>query len=155
MGTIMRERISQALKDAQKGQNKRRVSTLRLVSAAIQDRDIALRGKGKDRADDEEITDILIKMVKQREESSRLYREGGRPELEAQELEEIEIVREFLPRALSEAETEAAIRGAIEESGAVSLRDMGKVMALLKENHRGQIDMAKAGPLIKAVLAGQ
>lgn len=151
----MRERISQALKDAQKGQNKRRVSTLRLVSAAIQDRDIALRGKGKDRADDEEITDILIKMVKQREESSRLYREGGRPELEAQELEEIEIVREFLPRALSEAETEAAIRGAIEESGAVSLRDMGKVMALLKENYRGQIDMAKAGPLIKAVLAGQ
>ena len=151
----MRERISQALKDAQKGQNKRRVSTLRLVSAAIQDRDIALRGKGKDRADDEEITDILTKMVKQREESSRLYREGGRPELEAQELEEIEIVREFLPRALSEAETEAAIRGAIEESGAVSLRDMGKVMALLKENYRGQIDMAKAGPLIKAVLAGK
>lgn len=151
----MRDRITLALKDAQKGQNKRRVSTLRLISAAIQDRDIALRGKGKDRADDEDITDILIKMVKQREESSRLYREGGRPELEAQELEEIEIVREFLPRALSEAETREAIASAIEESGAVSLRDMGKVMALLKENYRGQIDMAKAGPMIKAVLAGQ
>ncbi len=151
----MRDQISQALKEAQKGQNKRRVSTLRLISAAIQDRDIALRGKGKDRADDEEITDILIKMVKQREESSRLYREGGRPELEAQELEEIEIVREFLPRALSEEETQAAIASAVEESGAVSLRDMGKVMALLKENYRGQIDMAKAGPMIKALLAGQ
>ncbi len=150
----MRERISQALKQAQKDQDRRSVSTLRLINAAIVDRDIALRGKGKDRADDEEILDILTKMIKQREESSRLYREAGRGELEAQENEEIEIIRAFLPKALSEEEADAAISAAIEETGAASLRDMGKVMALLKERYRGQIDMAKAGARIKAKLSG-
>jgi hypothetical protein len=149
---IMREQISQALKVALKGQERRRVATLRLINAAITDRDIALRGNGKDRADDAEILDILTKMVKQREESSRLYREAGRSELEAQELEEIEIIREFLPKALSEEETGEAIRAAITETGAQSLRDMGKVMGLLKERYRGQIDMAKAGARIKAEL---
>ncbi|MCG6859419.1 MAG: GatB/YqeY domain-containing protein [Salaquimonas sp.] len=148
----MREQISQALKVALKGQERRRVATLRLINAAITDRDIALRGNGKDRADDAEILDILTKMVKQREESSRLYREAGRSELEAQELEEIEIIREFLPKALSEEETGEAIRAAITETGAQSLRDMGKVMGLLKERYRGQIDMAKAGARIKAEL---
>jgi uncharacterized protein len=151
----MRENISGALTQAQKNHDKRRIATLRLVNAAITDRDIALRGKGKDRADDEEITEILVKMVKQREESSELYRNGGRPELERQELEEIEIIREFLPKPLSEAETEVAIRNAIDETAAVSLRDMGKVMAWLKEHHRGQIDMAKAGARIKTSLNGR
>lgn len=150
----MRENISVALKAAQKDQNKRRVATLRLVNAAITDRDIALRGKGKDRASDEEIAEILVKMVKQRDESSELYRQGGRPELEKQEREEIDIIREFLPKPLSDTETETAITNAIGETGAVSLRDMGKVMAWLKEHHRGQIDMAKAGARIKASLAG-
>ncbi|MCB1462374.1 MAG: GatB/YqeY domain-containing protein [Nitratireductor sp.] len=150
----MRERISQALKAALKGQERRRVATLRLINAAITDRDIALRGKGKDRANEEEILDILTKMIKQREESSRLYREAGRAELEAQENEEIEIIREFLPKALTEEEAAQAIRAAIAETGAQSLRDMGKVMALLKERYRGQIDMAKAGQRIKAELEG-
>ncbi|MCB1430027.1 MAG: GatB/YqeY domain-containing protein [Nitratireductor sp.] len=150
----MRSRILEALKDAQKAQAKRRVATLRLVSAAITDRDIALRGKGKDKADDEEILDILTKMVKQREESSRLYKEGGRADLEAQELEEIEIIREFLPRQLDEAGTAEAVRTAVAETGAASLRDMGKVMAYLKENYRGQLDMGKAGALIKSQLGG-
>ena len=150
----MREQINQALKQAQKDQNKRRVATLRLINAAITDRDIALRGKGKERADDEEIMEILVKMVKQREESSRMYEEGGRSDLKEQELEEIEIVREFLPKPLSDEETKAAISHAIEETEAASLRDMGKVMAWLKEHHRGQIDMAKAGANIKAVLGG-
>ena len=150
----MRERISQALKQAQKDQDRRSVSTLRLINAAIVDRDIALRGKGKERADDEEILDILTKMIKQREESSRLYRDAGRAELEAQENEEIEIIRAFLPKALSQEETDAAISAAIEETGAASLRDMGKVMGLLKERYRGQIDMAKAGARIKAKLSG-
>lgn len=150
----MREQLSQALKRALKVQDKRRVATLRLVNAAINDRDIALRGKGKDRAGDEEILDILTKMIKQREESARIYRDAGRGELEAQEVEEIGIIREFLPRPLSDAELADAIRGAIEETGAVSLRDMGKVMGVLKDRYRGQIDMGQAGAKIKQVLGG-
>jgi uncharacterized protein len=148
----MRDEISAALQAAQKDRNKRRIATLRLINAAILDRDIALRGKGKDRANDDEITEILTKMVKQREESSRLYREGGRADLEKQELEEIGIIREFLPQPLSKEETEAAISHAIEKTSATSLRDMGRVMAWLKERYRGQIDMAKAGASIKAEL---
>lgn len=150
----MRDRIASALKEAQKAQDKRKVSTLRMVSAAITDRDIALRGKGKPMADEGEIAELLVKMVKQREESARLYAQGGRPELEQQELEEIALIREFLPRTLSEAETADAIRHAIAESGAQTAKDMGKVMAILKERYRGQIDMAKAGPVIKAALSG-
>lgn len=150
----MRDQISQALKEALKGGDRRRVATLRLINAAINDRDIALRGKGKDRAGEEEIVDILAKMVKQREESSRLYRDGGRADLEEQELQEIAIIREFLPRQLSEDEARTAIRDAIAEAGATSLRDMGKVMALIRERYRGQIDMARAGALIKAELGG-
>lgn len=148
----MREKIAASLKAALKDKDKRRVSTLRLVMAAITDRDIALRGKGKDKADDEEIMDLLAKMVKQREESARLYAEGGRTDLEQQEQQEIVIIREFLPKALGEVETDAAIATAIRESGAQSLRDMGKAMAWLKEHYRGQIDMALAGPRIKAAL---
>ncbi len=150
----MRDAIAGALKVAQKQQNKRRVSTLRLILAAIGDRDIALRGKGKDKADDEEILDILTKMVKQRKESSKIYREVGRPELEAQELEEIEIIREFMPKQMAEAEVGLAISAAIEETGAESLRDMGKVMGVLKGKYRGQMDMGKAGAVIKAALGG-
>ncbi len=150
----MRNAIAASLKEAQKSQNKRRVSTLRLVLAAIGERDIALRGKGKDKADNEEVLDILTKMIKQRIESSKMYKEGGRPELEAQELEEIEIIREFLPKQLSEDEAQAAINAAIEETGAASLRDMGKVMGVLKSKYRGQLDMGKAGGVIKGVLGG-
>ena len=150
----MRNAISTSLKEAQKDKNKRRISTLRLILAAIGERDIALRGKGKDKADDEEVLDILTKMIKQREASSKMYAEGGRPELEAQELEEIEIIREFLPKQLSEDEAEAAIKAAIAETGAASLRDMGKVMGVLKGKYRGQLDMGKASGAIKAVLGG-
>lgn len=150
----MRTKIAEALKTAQKEKNKRRIATLRLINAAIIDRDIALRSKGKDRASDEEITEILVKMVRQREESSQLYQQAGRPELEKQENEEIEIIREFLPKPLSQEEAEAAISHAIEETEAVSLKDMGKVMAWLKERYRGQMDMAKAGASIKSALGG-
>jgi uncharacterized protein YqeY len=150
----MREELTEALKSALKHQAKRRVATLRLVQAAITDRDIALRGKGKDKADTEEILDILTRMVKQREESIRLYREGGREDLAQQEEEEIAIIREFLPKPFSAAEAAAAIDEAIAETGAASLRDMGKVMAVLKERHRGRLDMAQAGALIKARLSG-
>ncbi len=150
----MRNSIAEALKTAQKSKEKHRVSTLRLINAAIGDRDIALRGKGKDKADNEEVLDILTKMIKQRMESSKIYREGGRPELEAQELEEIEIIREFLPRQLDEQESREAISAAIEETGAASLRDMGKVMGALKGKYRGQLDMGKAGAVIKEALGG-
>ena len=149
---MMRDAISNALTTAQKALDKRRVSTLRLMNAAIIDHDITLRGKGKDKASDEEVVDILSKMVKQREESAKLYKQGGRPELEAQELEEIAIIKEFLPAQLSEEETAEIVSGLIAETGAASLRDMGKVMGLLKERYRGQIDMGKAGALIKEKL---
>lgn len=150
----MREAISKALISAQKEQNKRRVTTLRLIKAAINDRDIALRGKGKDAADDEEVLDILAKMVKQRDESVKLYKQAGRAELEAQELEEIEIIQEFLPKQLSQEETNSIVSELISETGAESLRDMGKIMGILKTRYRGQIDMGKAGALIKSQLTG-
>ena len=151
---MLRDRLADELKGAQKGLNRKRVSTLRLINAAIIDRDIALRGKGKDKADDEEVLDILGKMVKQREESTRIYIQGGRQELADQEIEEIAIIREFLPVQLSDAQTSEAIAAIIAETGAESLRDMGKVMGQLKERFRGQIDMGKAGALIKEMLNG-
>jgi len=148
----MRNNINENIKQAMKDKNTKRLSTLRLINAAIQDRDIALRGKGKDKADNEEVLDILTKMVKQREESSKMYREGNRPELEAQELEEMDIIREFLPQQLSAEETETAVTEAIAETGAESLRDMGKVMGILKERYRGQLDMGVVGGLVKGKL---
>lgn len=150
----MRDKIFENMKQAMKDKQVRRTSTLRLINAAINDRDIALRGKGKDKADEEEILDILTKMVKQREESSKMYREGGRPELEAQELEEMDIIREFLPKQLSSEETQAAVMDAISETSAESLRDMGKVMGILKERYRGQLDMGVVGSMVKDKLGG-
>lgn len=151
---MLREKLAEAVRTAQKSQDRKRVSTLRLVNAAITDRDIALRGKGKDKADDEEVLDILAKMVKQREESSKAYLDGGRQELADQEQLEIAIIREFLPKQLSEDELRSAVVEVIAETEAESLRDMGKVMGLLRERYRGQIDMGEAGGLIKAKLSG-
>jgi len=148
----IRDGINADLKEAMKKKNTRQVHTLRLMIAAINDRDIALRGKGKDRADDEETLDLLTKMVKQREESSKLYDEGGRPELADQEREEIVIIRNYLPRQLSEEESESAVDEAIHVTGAESLRDMGKVMGILKERYRGQLDMGLVGPMVKSRL---
>ncbi|MGB7286020.1 MAG: GatB/YqeY domain-containing protein [Salaquimonas sp.] len=150
----MRDKLADALKEAQKALEKKRVSTLRLINAAIQDRDIALRGKGKDKADDEEVLDILGKMVKQREESSKMYIEGGRLELADQELEETAIIKEFMPEQLSEDAVQAIVTEVIAETGATSLRDMGKVMGILKERYRGQLDMGVAGGMIKSQLSG-
>lgn len=149
----MREQITAALTRAQKEQDRLRVATLRMVNAAIQDRDIANRGKGKGPADEAEISELLQKMIKQREESARHYRDGGRPELEAKENGEIAIIREFMPSQLSDAELADVIAKGVAETGAASVKDMGKVMGWLKENYRGQVDMAKAGPLIKAKLS--
>ena len=148
----MRETITAALKHATKAQDKRRMSTLRLISAAIKDRDIAARASGKGQASAAELLDLLPKMIKQREESEKIYAEAGRTELAQQEAEEIAIIREYLPKQLSEADTEKAIADAIAEAGATSLKDMGKVMAALKARYAGQMDFGKASPLVKAKL---
>jgi uncharacterized protein len=148
----MRETINAALKEAMKAQDKRRISTLRLISAAIKDRDIAARGMGKGAASDADLLDLLAKMIKQREESEKIYAEAGRSELAQQEAEEIAIIREYLPKQLSEAETEKAIAATIAETGATSVKDMGKVMAALKSRYAGQMDFGKAGQLVKAKL---
>lgn len=148
----MRETITAALKTATKAQDKRRISTLRLVSAAIKDRDIAARTAGKGEATDAELLELFAKMIKQREESEKIYREAGRAELATQEAEEIAIIREFLPVQLSDADAQKAIADAIAEAGASSVKDMGKVMAALKARYAGQMDFAKASALVKAKL---
>ena len=145
----MRETITAALQAATKAQEKRRVSTLRMVSAAIKDRDIAARTAGKERANDAELLDLFAKMIKQREESQKIYADAGRAELAAQEGEEIEIIREFLPKQLSDKEIDKAIAEAIAAESATSVRDMGKVMAALKARYAGQMDFAKASALVK------
>jgi uncharacterized protein len=148
----MRETITAALKTATKAQDKRRVSTLRLVSAAIKDRDIAARTAGKGEATDAELLELFAKMIRQREESEKIYRDAGRAELATQEAEEIAIIREFLPKQLSEADMRKAIADAVAEAGAVSVKDIGKVMAALKSRYAGQMDFAKASALVKAKL---
>jgi uncharacterized protein len=148
----MRETITAALKTATKAQDKRRISTLRLVSAAIKDRDIAARTAGKGEATDAELLELFAKMIKQRQESEKIYREAGRAELATQEAEEIAIIREFLPVQLSDADAQKAIADAIAEAGASSVKDMGKVMAVLKARYAGQMDFAKASALVKAKL---
>jgi uncharacterized protein len=149
----MRTRISAALKDAMRAKEADRLSTLRLINAAMKDRDIALRGEGNDAGVTEaDILSILGRMVKQRQESIRLYDEGGRPELAEKERAEIAVIEEFLPRQLDAAETETAIVAAIAETGAATIRDMGKVMAALKARYTGQMDFGAVGPMIKARL---
>ncbi len=146
----MRERIGVALKDAMKSRDSARLSTLRLINAAIKDKDIALRGEGGDATvGDAEVLAILGRMVKQRQESVRAYEEGGRLELAEKEEAEIGVIGEFLPRPLAPDEVAAAIRAAIAETGATSIRDMGRVMAALKAKYTGQMDFGAVGPVVK------
>lgn len=148
----MRERISEGLKEAIKAQDKRRMATLRLVSAAIKDRDVEARGNGKERVSDDELLQILAKMVKQRDESIRIYEEAGRLELAEQERTEMAIIKEFLPQQMSEDEVLEACKTAVTEAGASGLRDMGKVMAVLKQRFPGQMDFGKASAVVKKLL---
>jgi|TARA_B110000211_G_scaffold31638_1_gene32093 uncharacterized protein YqeY len=149
----VREIINEAVKDAMRSKDKLRLSTLRLINAAIKDKDIALRVEDRpDGVSSSEILQILGKMVKQRQESARAYEEGGRLELAEQELSEIKIVEEFLPRQLSDDDVANAIQKIISSVGATSIRDMGKVMASLKEKYTGQMDFGKAGATIKKIL---
>jgi uncharacterized protein YqeY len=150
----IRTRITAALKTAMKEKDAPRLSTLRLISAAIKDRDIALRGEGNDVGVlDAEVLGILEKMVKQRKESARAFDEGGRVEMAEKERAEILVVEDFLPRQLTDAEVSKAIDDAIAASGAESIRDMGKVMGALKSKYTGQIDFGAVGPRVKEKLA--
>jgi uncharacterized protein len=149
----LRERLQVALKEAMKAREADRLSTLRLVNAAIKDRDIASRGDGgPEEVQDADILAILGKMVKQRQESARAYEEGGRLELAEKELGEIKVIEDFLPRQLTEAEVQAAIAAAVAAVGATSIRDMGRVMAELKGKYTGQMDFGAVGPRVKESL---
>ena len=149
----LRERLQTSLKEAMKAKEAERLSTLRLINAAIKDREIAARGEGGDvEVGEADILAILGKMVKQRQESARAYEEGGRLELAEKELGEVRVIEEFLPRQLSPQEVELALVDAIAEAGATSIRDMGKVMAVLKGKYTGQMDFGAVGPMVKARL---
>jgi uncharacterized protein len=148
----MRDTIAGALTTAVKAQDKRRVSTLRLIMAAIKDRDILNRGTGKDPVSADDISMILAKMIKQREESAKLYEEGNRLELAEQERAEIEIIRDFMPKQLGESDIRNACTQVIDEVGAGGLRDMGKCMNALKERYAGQMDFSKASGIVKEIL---
>lgn len=149
----MRDTITAALKAATLAQDKRRTGTLRLIMAAIKDRDIVARTAGAGTASDVELIDLLAKMVKQRLESAKIYEDNGRPELAAQEREEIAIIEEYLPKQLSEDEAKAAIAAIVVETGASGIRDMNKVMSELKVRYAGQMDFSKASAAVKAALS--
>lgn len=150
----LRARINSAVKTAMKEKAQTRLSTLRLINAAIKDRDIAVRGEGNDNGvSDAEVLTILGKMVKQRRESAQTYEEGGRLDLAERELAEIAIVEEFLPKALNDKEVGEAIDSALSEVGAESIRDMGRVMGALKAKYTGQMDFGSVGAQVKQRLA--
>jgi uncharacterized protein len=148
----MRQRFTEAMKEAMKGGDKRRLSTVRMIQAALKDKDIEARGAGKGQASEEEILGLLQKMIKQRQESLAIYEQAGRQELADQEREEVAIIQSFLPRQMDEAETRAAIEAAIAETGAASMKDMGKVIGALRGQYPGRMDFAKASALVKELL---
>ena len=150
----MRDILDKSLKDAMRARDTQKISTIRLINAAIKDRDIAIRSEDNlEGVSDEEILSILSKMIKQRKESAKQYEEGGRLELAQQEFEEIKIIENFLPRQLDLNEIEQIVKKIILEINANSLRDMGKVMSLLKENYSGKMDFGKAGVVAKELLS--
>jgi uncharacterized protein len=149
----LREAFTTALKESMKAGQPRRVSTVRMMLAALKDRDIDARGKGNPNGIDEgDIQRMLQGLVKQRREAIELYKQGNRPELAQQEQEEIAIIESFLPKQMSEADAETAIKQAIAAVGAQSVKDMGRVMAALKEKYSGQLDLSKAGGIVKRLL---
>ena len=146
----LRSRINTAMKQAMKDKSAERLSTIRLINAAIKDRDIAARTEGKENGvGDDEVLSILAKMTKQRQESAKTYEEAGRLDLSERELAEIKVIEEFLPRQLTDSEIQSAVSEAINEVGASSIRDMGKVMGTLKSKYAGQMDFGAVGALVK------
>ena len=151
----MRDEINTQVKQAMRDQEKERLTTLRLINAAIKDHDIAARSDGNyDGVSDDEILQVLAKMIKQRTESAKIYEEGGRLELAEKERSEIVVVEQFLPKQLNDDELRAAVQKAIAGTGAESIRDMGRVMGSLKGEFAGQMDFGKAGGVVKELLAG-
>lgn len=147
----LRERLQAAVKEAMKAKQAERLSTLRMVSSSIKDREIAARGEGAE-VGENDILALLGKMVKQRQESAKAYAAGARPELEAKELNEIAVINEFLPSQVTGSDLEAAIAAAVAEVGATSIKDMGKVMGVLKAKYTGMMDFGAVGAMIKAQL---
>jgi uncharacterized protein YqeY len=148
----MRERFTTEMKEAMKAGDKRKLGTVRLIQAALKDKDIEARGAGKGQASDDEILALLQKMIKQRQESIAIYEQNNRPELAQQEREEAEVIASFLPKQMDEAETKAAIEAAIAETGAASMKDMGKVVGALRAKYAGRMDFGKASGLVKEML---
>ena len=151
---MLRDQINEAVKGAMKAQEKLKVSTLRMVNAAIKNADIEAQMAQKPALTDADVLAVLQKMIKQRQDSVAAYEQGGRQELADQERAEIAFIKVFLPQQLSDAEAKEAIASAIKDTGAAGMKDMGKVMAALKERHAGKIDFGKASGAVKAMLAG-
>jgi uncharacterized protein YqeY len=152
--TSLRERFTADLKEAMKAGEKAKVSTIRLITSGLKDKDIEARGLGKPETTPEEILALLQKMIKQRQESIAIYDANGRPELAAGERAEVEVISGYLPKQMGEEEVKAAIAAAVTESGAASVKEMGKVIAILRAKFAGQMDFAKASGLVKAALGG-
>ncbi len=151
---MLRDDINKALTEAMKAKNERAVSTLRMVNSTLKNADIEARGAGKPALGDADVLPILQKMIKQRQESVELYQKGGRADLVKQEQEEIAIISAYLPKQMSDEEMKAAIQAAIAETAAAGMKDMGKVIGVLRAKYAGQMDMAKASALVKGMLAG-
>lgn len=152
---MLRARFTAEMKEAMKAGEKDRLATIRMIQAALKDRDIEARGQGKEAISDEEVLALLQKMIKQRTESAGVYEQGGRPELAANERAEIAVIQTFLPQQMDEAETKAAIQAAIAETGAAGPKDMGKVIGALKAKYAGRMDFGAASGLVKATLAAE
>jgi uncharacterized protein YqeY len=151
---MLRDAINNAVKDAMKAKDERKLSTLRMVNSSLKNADIDARGQGKPPLSDEDLLGLLQKMIKQRQESVALYDKGGRPELAAAEREEIAVISAYLPKQMSDEEVNAAIAAIVTETGAAGMKDMGKVIAALKAKYAGQMDFGKASGLVKAALTG-
>jgi len=151
---MLRDSINNAVKEAMKAKDERKLSTLRMVNSTIKNADIAARGEGKPPLSDADLLGVFQKMIKQRQEAILLYDKGGRPELAAAERAEIAVISSYLPRQMSEEDVKAAISAAIAETGAAGIKDMGKVIGALKAKYTGQMDFAKASALVKSALGG-
>ncbi|NKE43455.1 GatB/YqeY domain-containing protein [Roseomonas frigidaquae] len=154
MADDLRTRFTAELKTAMLAKDAARTSGLRMITAKLKDADIAARPSGVEKVPDDQIISMLRGMVKSRAESAAMYRQGNRPELAEKEEAEIAIIESFLPQQMDEAAMQEAVRDAVAESGAQNIKDMGKVMAVLRAKHAASLDMAKAGPLVKAALGG-
>jgi uncharacterized protein YqeY len=151
---MLRDAINNAVKEAMKAKEERKLSTLRMMNSTIKNADIDARGQGKPPLSDDDLLGVFQKMIKQRQESVELYEKGNRAELAAQERDEITVIQAYLPKQMSDDDVKAAIAAVITETGAASMKDMGKVVAGLKAKYAGQMDFAKASGLVKAALSG-